>query len=306
MNMKKYLAFDFGGTYMKYGIVTDHAEILENSKVKTPKTLAGLLDVITEIGASHPDCETIAVCSPGAVSDEGVVYGSSAIPFIHGPNIRNLISERTGKPVFIGNDANCAGYAEVWEGAAKGKKDVLVMVIGTGIGGCVFKNGDLHKGANLHGGEFGYMFLTTDIEGNDDVWSRLASTKALVKKVAVLKQVDPDILSGEEIFQLAENGDSICLKALDEFYHYLAVGIYNLQYIYDPEVILIGGGISARKDLIENINKKLDAILEKVSLAKVKPKINTCKFRQNANLLGAVYGYMKERDHMDACSRVEV
>jgi predicted NBD/HSP70 family sugar kinase len=292
--MDKYLAFDLGGTYMKYGVVTEQADILENSKVKTPKTLDGLLEVIAEISKAHPECSAIAVCSPGAVSDEGVIYGSSAIPFIHGPNMKRHISERTGKPVFLGNDANCAGYAEVWKGSAKGRKDVLVMVIGTGIGGSVFKDGNLHKGANLHGGEFGYMFLTTEIEGDDNVWSRIASTKALVKKVAALKKVDPETLTGEEIFQMAEDGDAICLKALDDFYHYLAVGIYNLQYIYDPEVILIGGGISARKDLIDNINLKLDAILAKVGLAKIKPNIDACKFRQNANLLGAVYGFMKE------------
>lgn len=291
--MEKYLAFDLGGTYVKYGIVTEQAEILETSKIKTPKTLDGLLEAMAEISEAHPECEGIAVCSPGAVSDEGIIYGSSAIPFIHGPNMKSQISERTGKQVFLGNDANCAGYAEIWKGAAKGRKDVLVMVIGTGIGGSVFKEGNLHKGANLHGGEFGYMFLTTDIEGDNDVWSRIASTKALVKKVAALKQVDPDTLSGEEIFQLAENGDSICIKALDEFYHYLAVGIYNLQYIYDPEIILIGGGISARKDLIDNINLKLDAILAKVGLAKIKPNIEACTFRQHANLLGAVYGYRR-------------
>lgn len=293
--MKKYLACDFGGTFLKYGIVNEDAEILKKAKIRTPKTLDTLLDQIEALVQSEVEIEGIAVSSPGAVSDEGIIYGSSAINYLAGPNIKQLIANRTGLHVYMENDANCAGYAEIWDGAAKGKKDVLVMVIGTGIGGAVIKDGVLHKGANLHGGEFGYMLLTSDVTGSDDVWSRVASTAALVKKVAKVKQVDKDSLSGERIFELAALGDKDCVQAIDEFYHLLAVGIYNLQYIYDPEVILVGGGISAREDLIENINYKLDRILENVHLAKIKPKMDRCKFRQDANLLGAVYGLIRER-----------
>lgn len=293
--MKKYLACDIGGTFMKHGIVGENAGIFKSGKIKTPKTLDGLLDGIEMLVQSQPYIWGIAVSSPGAVSDEGIIFGSSAITYLGGPNIKQLIAERTGLHVYLENDANCAGYAEVWNGAAKGKKNVLVMVVGTGIGGAVIKDGALYKGANLHGGEFGYMLLNSDFKDSDDVWSRVASTAALVKKVAKIKQVDKDSLSGEQIFELAALGDQDCVQAIDEFYRLLAVGIYNLQYIFDPEVILIGGGISAREDLIANINMKLDRILEFVHLAKIKPKIDTCKFRQDANLLGAVYGLMREK-----------
>ncbi|WP_077622266.1 ROK family protein [Sediminibacillus massiliensis] len=294
--MKRYLAFDIGGTYIKYGIVNDKAEIMESEKVKTPKTLNELLDCIEQIAKRYHGIAGIAVSSPGAVSSEGVIHGSSALPFIHGPNIKKLIAERTGLSVYLENDANCAGYAELWNGSAKGKKDVLVMVIGTGIGGSVIKDGLLHKGGNLHGGEFGYMLINSDFVENDGVWSRVASTAALVRNVAAKKDVDPESLTGEEIFAMADDGDSDCQEAIDQFYRLLALGIYNLQYIYDPEIILIGGGVSARSDLIDKINDKLDWILENVTLAKIKPNIAACKFRQNANLLGAVYGFQKENN----------
>lgn len=293
--MEQFLAFDIGGTFIKYGIVGENADILDSGKIKTPNNLNELLSLIEDLAKVNPDIEGIAISAPGAVSDEGVIYGSSAVAYLHGPNIKNLIKDRTGQTVFMENDANCAGYAEVWNGSAKGKKNVLVMVIGTGIGGAVFKDGKIHKGANLHGGEFGYMLLKNDIKGNDDVWSRVASTAALVRRVVDVKQMEKDSITGEQIFQLADAGDRDCLDAIDHFYHLLAVGIYNLQYIYDPEVILIGGGISAREDLIDKINEKLDLILDKISLAKIKPTIATCKFRQNANLLGAVFGLMQEK-----------
>lgn len=292
--MPKYMAFDIGGTFVKCGVVNENAQILSSNKEKTPQTLDGLLNLIETYCQSCPDAKGVAISSPRAVSEEGIIYGSSAIPYIHGPNIKELVSEQTKLPVYIDNDANCAGYAEVWNGAAKGKNNVMVMVIGTGIGGSIFKNGRIHKGANLHGGEFGYMLLDTNVTDRNDMWSRRASTKALVRKVAKAKQLNPEELSGEEIFSMAEAEDEICRKAIDEFYHLLAIGIYNLQYIYDPELILIGGGISAREDLIIHINRKLDGILSAIDPAKIKPTIASCKFRQDANLLGAVYGFMKE------------
>lgn len=186
--MKKYLSFDIGGTFLKYGVIGENAVILETNTVKTPGTLDELLNFIKEVCFSHQEVIGVAVSCPGAVSDEGIIYGSSAVRYLHGPNIKELIGENVKLPVFIENDANCAAYSELWDGSAKGKKDVLVIVIGTGIGGSIIKNGLLHKGANLHGGEFGYMLLTSDVKGSDDVWSRVASTKALVKKVAQKKR----------------------------------------------------------------------------------------------------------------------
>lgn len=294
--MEKYLALDIGGTFVKYGIIKKNAEIEEKGKEKTPKTLDGLLDLIGEFVERFKGISGLAVSAPGAVSDKGIIYGFSALPYLHGPNIKEMIVKRTNMPVYMENDANCAAYAEVWNGSAKNKKDVMVIAIGTGIGGAVIKDGILHKGANLHGGEFGFMLMSPELTGFTNTWSGAGSTLALVRKVAEVKGVEPDSLSGEEIFKQADAGDEECITAINNFYHITAVGIYNLQYVYDPEVILIGGGISARDDLISNINKKLDDIMEAVPIAKVKPSVDTCMFRQDSNLLGAVYGFLKEEN----------
>ncbi|SER34308.1 Sugar kinase of the NBD/HSP70 family, may contain an N-terminal HTH domain [Gracilibacillus ureilyticus] len=292
--MNTYLAIDIGGTFVKIGIVNEEGKILDDYKEPTPPTLEGLLQLINKAHGNHQKVKGIAVSSPGAVSDHGCIYGSSAVRYLHGPNIKELIQNQVHLPVFLGNDANCAAYAEMWQGAATGLSDFLVTVIGTGIGGALIKNGQIHKGANLHGGEFGFMLLDPDTIENDGVWSRIASTKALVKKVAKAKQTDPALLTGEMIFQMAEDQDPVCQEAVDRFYHLLAVGIYNLQYIYDPEVILIGGGISERGELIEKINEKLDDIINRIELARIKPVIKLCQYRQHANLLGAVYGYRQQ------------
>ncbi|WP_026702637.1 ROK family protein [Salibacterium aidingense] len=291
--MKEYTAFDIGGSFIKYGIVKENGDLREHDKMKTPESLDALIQRISAIVHTHSVSAGVAVSSPGAVSEEGIIYGSSAVPYIHGPNMKQLLQEETGMPVFIENDANCAGSAELWKGSAKGRQDVLTVVIGTGIGGAVIKDGKIHKGANLHGGEFGYMLLHDSVSGNDAVWSRLASTKALVKNAAAKKDVEPHTLSGEKVFERADSGDPDCRQAIEEFYRLLAIGLYNLQYIYDPEVILIGGGISARENLVERINEKLDNLLDTVTLGTIRPDLAVCEFRQHANLLGAVHGFIQ-------------
>ena len=179
----------------------------------------------------------------------------------------------------------------MWNGSAKGKKDVLAVVLGSGIGGAVIKDGYVHKGANLHGGEFGYMVM----DDKQTIWSLLATPYSLVTNVAERKDVDRDSLSGEQIFDLAEQGDEVCRQEVDKFYYWLAAGIYNLQYMFDPEVILLGGGISAREELVDHVNKEIKKIMDVVEIAKVFPEIRVCKYRQHANLLGAVYGFINER-----------
>lgn len=291
--MKSYLAVDIGGTYTKSGVIDEAGTILEVSKTRTPKSLAGLMNLVADLHETHPGTEGIAVSCPGAVSENGVIHGTSALSYLHGPNIKQMMAERTGQHIFMENDANCAAYAEVWKGKAKMKQDVLVVVIGTGIGGAIVKDGRVHKGANLHGGEFGYMLIPSDSETGFDTWSDTGATGALIRKVSHLKQMKADELSGEEIFSLAASGDPVCRREVAAFYRYIALGIYNLQYMYDPEVILIGGGISIRTDLIQQINANMTEILQKLPGSTIKPNIDTCEFLQHANLLGAVYGFIR-------------
>ena len=92
---------------------------------------------------------------------------------------------------------------------------------------------------------------------------------------------------------MAEAGDEDAIKAIDEFYFNNALGIFNLQYIYDPEKIIIGGAISNREDFIDRINEKIDLIMSKIKVATIRPKIAKCMFRNDANLLGALFNYLQ-------------
>ena len=122
--MKEYLAFDVGGTSVKYALCNEEGEVSSASKFKTPDTLDQMYLEIEKVVNNNPNVEGIALSMPGAVdSDGGIIYGSSAINYIHGPNIKEDLQNRFHKPVELENDANCAALAEVWKGVAKDEND---------------------------------------------------------------------------------------------------------------------------------------------------------------------------------------
>ncbi len=296
-----YAAFDIGGTAVKYGLVNEKAEVMETGDFQTPKDeIDSLLGRIVEITRSFQKnhlIEGIALSFPGAVNDKtGVIGGASAVSCIHGPNIRELLEEKTGLSVSMENDANCAALAEVWQGVAKEANDVLFIVCGTGIGGAIIKDRKLHTGKHLYGGEFGYMIMEMDFKKKEFIsWSKNGSTNALVEKVVALKEANKEEWNGKKVFQYAEDGDTDCIQAIDEYFETMAHGIYNLQYIYDPDMIVIGGAISAREDIITRIREKLNVMIENIEIATLPINVQRCAFSNDANLIGAVYHFMTSK-----------
>jgi predicted NBD/HSP70 family sugar kinase len=299
--MKNYIVFDIGGSSVKHAIMTDEGDFIAKGSYKSERNnwevfKASMIEEIEKAKKKY-NISGVTISAPGGVdSDTGIIGGASALPCIHGPNFKKIFGEDLGINLEIENDANCAALGEVWKGSAKDNKDVLFVVCGTGIGGAVIKNKQIHKGNNLQGGEFGYLILDHKKNGVDSkfkTWSDLGSTGGLINTVAEIKEISEAEIDGKKIFELAENGDEDCINAIDDFYFYNALGVFNLQYIYDPEKIVIGGAISSRKDFIEKINEKLDIIMNNIELAKIRPKLEKCKFENDANLLGALFNYLQ-------------
>lgn len=292
--MKKYLAFDVGGTAVKYAVVDEDGKIENRQKFAIPENIEGMYQEIVKVYEQNKDVEGIALSMPGAVdSDDGIIYGSSAIDYIHGPNIKKDLEKMTGKSVELENDANCAALAEVWKGAARNEQDCCFIVSGTGIGGAVIKDRHVHHGNALHGGEFGYMIMRySPHEQKYYTWSDDGSTVAVTKRIAKELGVDYHTIDGKEVFDHADQ-NPVYQKYVDKFYQTLAMGIYNLQYAYDPSMIIIGGAISARKELLDKVNEQLDAIFVQLTHAKVRPNIKVCEFGNDANMIGAVYHFMQ-------------
>ena len=244
------LGIDVGGTSVKYATCDEKGHLFDKGSFKTPDTLEDMYQAIETIYKER-DVDGIALSMPGAVaSDEGVIYGASAIDYIHGPNIKKDLEERLQTRVELENDANC--------------------------------------GQHLHGGEFGYMINNFDADSLEFNYWSLDSTVAIVKGVE--KELG-ETYDGRYIFDHADENE-VFKKYVNRFYYALAVGIYNIQYSYDPEVIIIGGGISVREDLIDEINKRLDIIIDKVEPARIKPVVKKCAFANDANIIGAIYHYL--------------
>lgn len=283
---------DIGGTSIKVGVYDKGLKEKTSLPVGNDfnEFVDNIVEFVKEMKTKY-DIEGIAFSAPGAVDTKtGIIGGASAIPFIHGPNFKEIFKDRLSLNVSIENDANCAALGEVYFGSAKGHKDVCFVVCGSGIGGAIVKDGLIHHGKHLHGGEFGYM-IVNDHNGKMPILSEVASTQALVRRVE--KQLN-EKLDGIEIFKRANEGNEVCKEEIENFYHYLALGIYNIQYIYDPELIVLGGAISSREDLCENVSRHLDIIIKEVRIAKVTPKVVKCKYSGDANLLGALVNYSIE------------
>ena len=301
-----YLAFDVGGTYVKYAVVTREGEILIKDKFSSPKE--SFDDLVRVMGQVHCKLKEeyhlggIALSVPGAPDNEtGFIIGNSALPYLHGPNVHATIQKETGLPVISENDGKSAALCEVWRGAARDVQDAIFIILGTGVGGAIVKDKKVHQGANLLAGEFGYIINNYSFNNNHfEILANQGSTGCLVRDVARKRGIASEKISGEEIFQDAQKGDIHCIEAIEKFYESIAVSIFSLMYIYNPEKIILGGAISSRPELPDKINEKLQIIKTSIAndLPQVDPPIVPCQYKGDANLLGATYNFIQKEEKL--------
>lgn len=282
--MKDVALIDVGGTSIKYGLWdSQRDQLVEKGSFETPKDIDGYYEGITKVvdkfKANH-ELAGVGMSTPGAVNKTtGVIEGASALPYIHNFNIQAELEDRLKLPISMENDANCAALAEMDRGVAKGLNNLIFLVIGTGVGGSVIMDGHVHHGKHLFGGEFGFTL--------SDGYKTLSNVGTAVSLAKRYNDAQGTNYSGKEIFDLANNGDELAQEYAQDLYHHLAVAIYNLQYGFDPEMIVLGGGISQSETLIPNLEKEIQIILDKVEIAPFMPVIKACKYRNDANLIGA-------------------
>lgn len=285
------LAFDIGGSAVKYGI-WEQDELKDKGKFTSPKTWlemkSALLSVKESLAAKY-ELAGVAMSAPGAVNSKTrKIEGVSALKYIHEIPIYDELEELFSLPVSIENDANSAALAEVWRGSAKENENVLFVVVGTGVGGSVIINREVQHGAHLFGGEFGLMLLN-----ETQTFSDLATPVQMGWRYAERKNIAKDAIDGRRVFELAESGDKIAIEEVDKFYYYLAIGLYNLTYSFDPEKIILGGGLSNKDGLIERIEEEFKKILERVDHDLFLPVLDLCTYKNDANLIGAVYNFQQ-------------
>ncbi|WP_416334795.1 ROK family protein [Anaerococcus sp. DFU013_CI05] len=289
--MKKYISIDIGGTFIKYGLINENGEILEKHELVTEANKGGkqilekTLKIVGDYKNNH-QVEGVAISTAGMVDTKNgsIRYASELIPGYTGINFKDPIKEKYDLPCYVENDVNCAGLAEYKSGAGKDSEVALILTIGTGIGGCAIINGEVYHGVSGSAMEIGYMNM------QNSTFETLASAKTLVEKVADLKDENVEDWDGKKVFDLAKNGDEICIKAIDEMCEVLAIGISNMVYVLNPDTVILGGGIMAQEEyLYEKIDKNLEKYLEKPLYDAVSLKFAS---QQNAaGMLGAFYNF---------------
>ena len=292
----KYLALDIGGSAIKYALMTNEGAFVEKNKVKTPlDCIESFVEVIGKIYDNYKNqIKGIAISMPGLIDAErGYAYTGGFLTYNSDKEIVKILQKRCPVKITIENDGKCAALAEVWQGSLKGCKYGAVIVLGTGIGGGIIIDGKVHKGRHLFAGEFSYIRNNAGIKNNvDNLWGMNNSSAALSKVFAEKKGLNPEDVDGVRVFKSINSGDEGALEILECFANNIAAQIINIQCIFDPERVSIGGGISEQPVLIEYINKKLEEQYDSIEFYVPRIEVQKCTFCNESSLIGALYNYM--------------
>ncbi|HIR88092.1 MAG TPA: ROK family protein [Candidatus Fimimorpha faecalis] len=297
--MKQYICIDVGGTSIKYGILEQSGRFLDTSEIPTEAHLGGpaiiekMKSIIREYLSSYtPD--GICVSTAGMVDCEkgSITYAAPLIPNYTGTPIREILENEFHLPSEVENDVNCAGLAEYFSGAGKNSSICLCLTIGTGIGGSIIMNGQILHGFSGSGCEIGYMHLP------GGSFQDLGASKTLVEYVTQKKGLLPGTINGKWIFEHAKSGDMDCIHAIDKMVDILGMGIANICYVINPEIVILGGGIMAQKDyLYDKIRKSIDHYL--LPTISQHTKLAFAQNQNHAGMLGAYYHFC--RRHPELC-----
>lgn len=290
-----YMVYDIGGTFVKYAFVSQTGDVKTSGKFETPYVDAlTLIDKMVTVAKDFSDLKGVAISCPGTIDvDSGIIYHGGALTYLHEVNMKEHVSKALHVPVSIENDAKCAALAELWQGSVKDHLNSVVLVIGTGVGGGVIINGSLYRGAHLEAGEASYVMDHYDVETKKATFvGETCSASLTVKAIADVMGLEPH--DGEGVFRYLNEGNLEALTIFDRFCHHLAAQIINLQYVLDPEIFAIGGGISVQPLFLDRLRKAIDEILTRNPHHVAKPKLTTCHYRSQSNIYGALYQHLLE------------
>lgn len=248
----KIIGIDIGGTtikadlYDEFGTSLNHFKEIEtiiDYDLGTNQILNQVCDLIGEYTLNH-SIDGVGISTAGVVNANTgeIIYAGYTIPGYIGVNFTSEMEKRFGLSTFVENDVNCAALGELWKGQAKDKKNVVMVTIGTGIGGSIIVNGQIVNGFNYTAGEVGYIPV-----GNSD-WQSKASTTALIhlyqKKSLKTNQ------TGRTFFTDLSSGDKVAKETFEIFVENLTKGLLTISYLLNPEILILGGGILAKKDIL--------------------------------------------------------
>lgn len=260
------LTFDIGGTNIKYALCDEKFVLSDKHTVPTEAHKGGqeLVLKIISIIEQYENIDRIGISTAGQVDSENgiVVYSTDNIPYYTGMMVKKIIENKTGIPTFVENDVNAFAMGEAKFGAGKGKSDFLCLTYGTGIGGALYLDNKLYKGMGSSAGEFGHMITHAGGKqctcGGEGCYECYASTKALLDSVNKRNSTQ---LNAFEIFEKENFSKPEIRSVIDQWIDEMIIGLINIIYIFNPPLIVLGGGIMNEDYVINLIDRKIYNLL---------------------------------------------
>jgi glucokinase len=287
-NMQEVAGIDLGGTNIKIGRFDREGNCTKHFSIPTPQpsTPEAVLEAIWrglgQIVSSFDKLQAIGICTPGPADASGRVArlainleGWKDIP------VAGFLQDRTKLPVVVANDGNCAGLGEAWLGAGRGYRNMIMLTLGTGVGGAILLDGKLYTGSHGAGGELGLINLSAD--GPECNSGNRGSLEQHISALAVLRETGKE---PAEWGALAAAGEPQALEFWRKYGHYLGLGLTSLVYVLTPELIILGGGIAASSQFFLPAAEK--EITDRVLLpSRQDLKIVTAELGNRSGMLGA-------------------
>jgi len=298
------IGVDVGGTKIAAGVVTPEGEILEEVRYPTPHSPGTLIDnifkAIKEVGDGHEVGGTCLAVPGFVLAHENRVVFSPNLHAVEGIPLKGELEPKIGLPLTIENDANAAAWGEFRFGAGSEVDHLVFVTLGTGIGGGVITHGVLMRGAQGSGGELGHVTIQATGPrcacGNHGCLEALASGTAIGRRARELAIETPDSalgrlatkrqILGEDVTELAREGDGVALSVLEETGRWLGAGLAGFVNIFNPEVVAVGGGVMEAGELILEAARK-EVVLRARSPSRDLAEVKVATLGPKSGLLGA-------------------
>ena len=288
----KYMLFDVGGTAIKFGMSDENFNIIFSDEMPTNAHSGGnvVMDAIDKVLEKYRgEYDAVGISTAGQIDFENgiVTDGTGNIPNYRGSDIKGTFQKKYGVPVAVDNDVNCAGIGEAFFGAGRNEDFFLCLTYGTGVGGCIFQNGDVFRGTKYAAGEFGHMITHVGGKpctcGKKGCYEAYASCRAFTTNVS---ERMGKTMTGREIFEPQNIVNPIIVDELDKWENEIVYGLISLCNIFNPPLIVLGGGIMSEELILKHVREKLyDALGPNFRCVRVEK----AELRNKAGMLGAAY-----------------
>lgn len=301
---------DVGGTTVKLGLFQTDGKLLEKWEIKTrtanggeailPDIADSICGKMKEHGLEKEQVLGIGMGIPAPVTGEGIVKNTVNLGWGY-KEVKRELEELTGIRVTPGNDANVAALGEMWMGGGKGCRDMIMVTLGTGVGGGVITDGKCVVGSHGAGGEIGHIRVNYEETeacgcGNKGCLEQYASATGIARlarrrlakdeEPSILRQEAIDAITAKSVFDAVKEGDKVAIQIAEEFGNYLGNALANLAAVCDPEAVVIGGGVSKAGEILLDFIEK--PFREKAFFANKETRFVLAELANDAGIYGAV------------------